>query len=53
MRAFTVSETALRLHPVERDPFIAPPAGDRTCPPRPAAASGHPMLTIRHATLAR
>jgi hypothetical protein len=48
-----VSEIALRLHPVERDPFIAPPVGDRVCPPRPAAASGHSMGPSRHVTLAR
>jgi hypothetical protein len=50
MQAFTVSETAPRMHPVERDPFIAPPAGDRVCPPRLEAAIKHHS---RHATVAR
>jgi hypothetical protein len=35
MQAFTVTENVRRMHPVERDPFIAPPSGDRIVAPRP------------------
>jgi hypothetical protein len=53
MRAFTVSETELRLDPVEQDPFIAPPVGDRARPPRPRPATGHPIVAGRPASIAR
>ena len=35
MRSFTVTENVRRLHPVEPDPFLCVPSGDRTFPPRP------------------
>jgi hypothetical protein len=39
MKSFTVTENPRRLQPVERDPFIAPPSGDRTRPPRGVSAA--------------
>jgi hypothetical protein len=35
MRAFTVTENVRRMQPVDPDPFIAPPSGDRIAAPRP------------------
>jgi hypothetical protein len=35
MRSFTVTENVRRMHPVEPDPFLGAPSGDRTLPPRP------------------
>jgi hypothetical protein len=35
MRSFTVTENVRRMHPLEPDPFLGLPSGDRTLPPRP------------------
>jgi hypothetical protein len=35
MQLFTVTENVRRMQPVEPDPFLGPPSGDRTTPPRP------------------
>jgi hypothetical protein len=42
MRSFTVTENVRRMHPVEPDPFLDPPSGDRTIPPRPPQTSAAP-----------